>query len=91
VRDEAHLDPRDLSDQGAAPSGGVDWLVKDLEAWDWLYDYWASDEFRAVLERHRENQQSKPSVHRYGADGHVCKTQRMVRKTHNFNSQLLCN
>jgi hypothetical protein len=35
---------------------GVDRLVKDLEAWDWLYDYWASDEFRAVLERHRENQ-----------------------------------
>jgi hypothetical protein len=28
-------------------------------------------------------------MHRYGADGHVHKTQRMVRKSHNFNSQLL--
>jgi hypothetical protein len=28
----------------------VDWLVKDLEAWDWLCGYWASDQFRAVLE-----------------------------------------
>jgi hypothetical protein len=30
-------------------------------------------------------------VHHYGADGHVRKTQRMVRKSHNFNSQLLGN
>jgi hypothetical protein len=29
---------------------------------------------------------SKESVHHYGADGHVRKMQRMVRKTHNFNS-----
>jgi hypothetical protein len=32
--DEAHPGPWDLSDQGAAPLGGVDWLVKDSEAWD---------------------------------------------------------
>jgi hypothetical protein len=37
--EEAHLGPRDLSDQGAAPSRGVNWLVKDQEAWDWLYGY----------------------------------------------------
>jgi hypothetical protein len=34
---------------------------------------------------------SKESVHHFGADGNVCKTQRMVRKTNNFNSQLLHN
>jgi hypothetical protein len=32
VGDEAHLGPQDLSDQGAVPSGGVDWLVKDQKA-----------------------------------------------------------
>jgi hypothetical protein len=30
-------------------------------------------------------------VHHYGTDRHVRKMQRMVRKTHNFNSQLLHN
>jgi hypothetical protein len=33
----------------------------------------------------------KESVHCYDVDRHVCKIQRMVRNTHNFNSQLLCN
>jgi hypothetical protein len=65
---------------------GVDWLVNDQEAWDWLCGYWASDEFRAVVE---QNRQSKPLVHHYDVDGRVRKTQRMVRKTHNFISQLL--
>jgi hypothetical protein len=37
--DEAHLGPWDLSDQGAAPLGAIDWLVKDLEAWDWFCGY----------------------------------------------------
>jgi hypothetical protein len=23
--------------------GHVDWLVKDPESWDWIYDFWASD------------------------------------------------
>jgi hypothetical protein len=71
--------------------GGVDWSVKDQETWDWFYSYWVSDEFRAMLERNRVNWQSKPLVHRYGTDRHVRNTQRMVRKTHNFNSQLLRN
>jgi hypothetical protein len=72
--DEAHLGSQDLSDQGATPSGWVDWLVKDQEAWDWLCDYWASDEFRVVLEQNRMNRQSKPLVHHYSTDGHVRKT-----------------
>jgi hypothetical protein len=33
--------------------GSINWLVKDPEAWDWLCGYWASDQFRAVLERNR--------------------------------------
>jgi hypothetical protein len=53
AEDEAHPGPWDLSDHGVAPSGGVDWLVKDSEAWDWLCGYWASDEFKAILERNR--------------------------------------
>jgi hypothetical protein len=28
----------------------VDWLVKDLEAWDWLSDLWTSDKFRVMSE-----------------------------------------
>jgi hypothetical protein len=31
--------------------GNVDWLVKDLKGWDWLCNYWASDQFRAVPEQ----------------------------------------
>jgi hypothetical protein len=27
--------------------GKVDWLVKDVEAWDSLCEWWASPEFRA--------------------------------------------
>jgi hypothetical protein len=40
--------------------GGVDWLVKDKEAWDWLCGYWVSDEFRALgapLRRRRTRSQ----------------------------------
>jgi hypothetical protein len=29
---------------------GVNWLMKDPEAWDWLCFYWPSEEFRAVSE-----------------------------------------
>jgi hypothetical protein len=84
---EAHPGPRGLSDQGAALSGGdVDWLVKDSKAWVWLCGWWASNQFRAMLERNRQNRMSRESVHCY-----VRKMQRMVIKTHNFNSQLLRN
>jgi hypothetical protein len=34
VGDEAHVGPHDLSDQGPAPSGSVNFLVKDPEVWD---------------------------------------------------------
>jgi hypothetical protein len=78
--------PQDLSNQGVAPSGGIDWLVKDQEAYDWLYSYWASDEFKVMSEQNQLNRQSKPSVHHYSVDGHIHETQRMIRKTHNFNS-----
>jgi hypothetical protein len=33
--------------------GSVDWLVKDPETWDWLCGWWASTEFRVILERNR--------------------------------------
>ena len=58
--------------------GKVDWLVKDPEAWNWLCGWWASPEFRAVSDRNRRNRKSRPGLHRYSADGHVRKTQRMV-------------
>jgi hypothetical protein len=70
---EALPGPWDLSNQGAAPSGEVYWLVKSPEAWNWLCGYWALDEFRAVSEQNRVNRQSKPSMHRYDANGHVRK------------------
>jgi hypothetical protein len=77
--------------KGQHLQGTVDWLVNDLETWDWLYSYWASDQFRVVSERNWQNRMSKESMHRYGADKHIRKTQMMVKKTHNFNSQLLRN
>jgi hypothetical protein len=58
--------------------GKVDWLVKDLKAWDAMYEWWMSMEFRAISERNWQNQQSRPSMHHYRADSHVCKTQRLV-------------
>jgi hypothetical protein len=30
-------------------------LVKDQEVWDWLYGYWAFDEFRAMSEQNWQN------------------------------------
>jgi hypothetical protein len=67
--------------------GRVDWLVKDLEAWDTMCEWWTSVEFRTILEG---NQQSKPSVHHYRADGHVRKTQRMVRYTLSLFLYVFC-
>jgi hypothetical protein len=61
--------------------GKVDWLVKDLEAWDVMCEWWTSMEFRAILEQNWYNRQSMPLVHHYGVDGHVRKTQRLVRYT----------
>jgi hypothetical protein len=58
--------------------GPVDWLVTDLEAWDWLCGWWASMKLRAISEWNQQNWLSMASVHHYGADSHVRKTQRMV-------------
>jgi hypothetical protein len=54
--------------------GKVDWLVKDPEAWVAMCEWWMSEEFKAISVRNWQNRQSKPSVHHYGVDGHVCKT-----------------
>jgi hypothetical protein len=59
--------------------GKVVWLVKDLEAWDTMCEWWSSSEFKAISEQNWLNRQRKALVHHYGADGHVCKTQRRVR------------
>jgi hypothetical protein len=58
--------------------GKVDWIVKDLKAWDVMCEWWASLEFGVISEQNRLNRQSKPSVHHYGVDGHIRKTQRQV-------------
>jgi hypothetical protein len=58
--------------------GKVDWLVKDVEAWDSLCEWWPSPEFRARFDRARVNQISKRAVHHYGADEHVRKVLRTV-------------
>jgi hypothetical protein len=61
--------------------GKADWLVKDSEAWDAMCEWWAFEEFKAISLWNWQNQQSKPSVHHYGVDGYIRKTQRLVRYT----------
>jgi hypothetical protein len=39
--------------------GKVDWLVKDIEAWDSLCEWWASHDFRARSDRARVNWMSR--------------------------------
>jgi hypothetical protein len=58
--------------------GKVNWLVKDPEVWDTMCEWCASVELRALSEQNQHNRWSKVSVHRYGADGHVRKTHRLV-------------
>jgi hypothetical protein len=58
--------------------GKVNWLIKDSEAWDAMCEWWMSTEFKAISEKNQYNRQSKALVHHYGADSHICKTQRMV-------------
>jgi hypothetical protein len=45
--------------------GKVDWIVKDLEAWDTMCEWWLSMEFRAILEQNQLNQCYKLLVHHY--------------------------
>jgi hypothetical protein len=56
----------------------VDWLTAHPEAWVKLCEYWASDEYKVISDRNRLNQKSKPGLHRFGADGFIGKSQRMV-------------
>jgi hypothetical protein len=56
----------------------VDWLSHHWDAWAWMCEYWASEEFLAISNRNRMNRLSKPGVHFFGADGHVGKAARMV-------------
>jgi hypothetical protein len=56
----------------------VDWLTQREDVWPRLCEFWASDRFKAISDRNRANRKSKPGLHRYGADGHIGKTQRMV-------------
>jgi hypothetical protein len=55
--------------------GKADWLIKHPEAWNVMCEWWTSVEFRAISE---QNRQSMPSVHHYGTDDHIRKTQRLV-------------
>jgi hypothetical protein len=34
--------------KGQQLQGKVDWLVKDLEAWDAMCEWWMSEEFKAI-------------------------------------------
>lgn len=56
----------------------VDWLTAHPEAWVKLCEYWASDEYKVISDRNRLNRKSKPGLHRFGADGFIGKSQRMI-------------
>jgi hypothetical protein len=43
-----------------------------------FYKYWSAPEFKVKSEKKRLNG-AKDLKHRYGADGHICKLQCMVR------------
>ena len=51
----------------------VDWLSQHPNAYLWLCDYKALDEFRARSDRNHGNWLSKPSIQNFGADGHAGK------------------
>jgi hypothetical protein len=56
----------------------VDWLTARPEAWVKLCEYWASDEYKVISDRNCLNWKSKPGLHRFGADGFIGKSQRMI-------------
>ena len=57
----------------------IDWLNKSEEAFRWLCRYWASPAFVSKSEQKRTNRDARDEVaHRYGPDGHIGLTQRMV-------------
>ena len=56
----------------------VDWLTQHEDAWRKLCEKWGSEQYKTISDRNRSNRKSKPGLHRYGADGHIGKAQRMV-------------
>jgi hypothetical protein len=56
----------------------VDWLTAHPEAWVKLCEYCASDEYKEISDRNHLNRKSKPGLHRFGADGFIWKSQRIV-------------
>jgi hypothetical protein len=74
--DKATLGTKHLPDRATAASNEGHWIFKDSDSWGAMCEWWMSAEFRAISE---QNQQSKLSVHHYGADCHFCKVQRQVR------------
>jgi len=58
--------------------GEIDWIMKDPDAWRWMCEHWAGEDFQGTSNRNRGNRTSKPGMQRFGADGFVGKEQRMV-------------
>jgi hypothetical protein len=56
----------------------VDWLSQHEDAWAWMCEYGASEDFLTMSNRNCENRLSKPGIHFFGADGHSGKTACMV-------------
>jgi hypothetical protein len=69
----------------------IAWLKNHPEAYRALCKLWASKEFIAKSHRARECRGACGSpAHTYGPDGHVCTSQRMVRKIVTKNAFTLC-
>jgi hypothetical protein len=54
------------------------WFRHCIEAYLEFCKYWSSPEFKAKSEKKRMNYGNDPK-HKYGADGHIRKSQHMVR------------
>jgi hypothetical protein len=59
-------------------SGVIPWFRNRREVYLEFYKYWSSPAFKAKSEQKRLNR-GKDSKHRYDTDGHVRKSQHMVR------------
>jgi hypothetical protein len=56
----------------------IPWFRHHREVYLEFSKYWSSPEFKAKSEKKRMNRGNDPK-HRYDADGHICKSQCMVR------------
>jgi hypothetical protein len=56
----------------------IPWFWNRREVYQEFYKYWSSPEFKMKSEKNRQNHEKAPN-HRHGADGHIRKSQRMVR------------